>query len=438
MNGSALARFGIGVLVACAAAPGVALADAPTLNPSGTLTFSWQGDPARGCQAAGVCAVAGSLEVIPADQSGSFETPRSRQIRIEDDNAVVRVTDPGSTPTEPHICTQLAPVSMVLTIVRTHSAGLQATGLPFFSPPSSGDCAGPSDSLGAFSLPARRLPGPREAYDLSNTQSFGSGPYTVTIRSTIRARRPAGSAPGGPGTSSSSGSSSGSFPPPKEQKALVESVSMQYRITGISGTVTTTFAGRPDPFCAPLDACGASGVVTDAISGTENRFEFDAQRVVKRRVSRRGALGDLRSGRLMLLDTGVLVGDRLSANVGWPVGSACTDRLRQLNALDVVALERRRHANVLFGLDTQVEDPFRTACPGPAGADVLGSSETLARAVMPARDLGRKSLRIVLSGHGRFVAGSYAGSHSSGLTLAMTLVRVRAGTKVENVFPGEP
>jgi hypothetical protein len=93
---------------------------------------------------------------------------------------------------------------------------------------------------------------------------------------------------------------------------------------------------------------------------------------------------------------------------------------------------------VLFGLDTQVEDPFRTACPGPAGADVLGSSETLARAVMPSRDLGRKSLRIVLSGHGRFVAGSYAGSHSSGLTLAMTLVRVRAGTKVENVFPGEP
>ena len=214
---------------------------------------------------------------------------------------------------------------MVLTIVRTHSAGLQATGLPFFSPPSSGDCAGPSDSLGAFSLPARRLPGPREAYDLSSTQSFGSGPYTVTIKSTIRARRPAGSAPGGPGTTSSS-SSSGSFPPPKEQKGLVESVSMQYRITGISGTVTTTFAGRPDPFCAPLDACGASGVVTDAISGTENRFEFDAQRVVKRRVSRRGALGDLRSGRLMLLDTGVLVGDRLSANVGWPVGSACTDR----------------------------------------------------------------------------------------------------------------
>jgi hypothetical protein len=213
---------------------------------------------------------------------------------------------------------------------------------------------------------------------------------------------------------------------------------MQYRVTAIGGTVTTKFAGRPDPFCVPLDACGASGVVTDAISGAENRFEFDAQRVVKRPVSRRGALGDLRSGRLMVLDSGVLIRDRLSANVGWPVGSACTDSLRQLNALDVTAVESRRHRNVSFSLDTQVEDPFRSACPGPAMADVLGPSGTLARAVMPVSGLGRRTLRIVLSGHGHFAARSYAGSRSSGLTVAMRLVRVRAGTKVENVFPGEP
>lgn len=436
MNGSALARFGIGVMVACCAVPAAALADTPTLNPSGTLTFSWQGDPARGCHAAGVCAVSGLLEVIPADQSGSFETPRARDIRIEDDNAVVRVTDPGSTPTQPHICTQLEPVSMVLTVARTHSAGLRATGLPFFSSPSSGDCAGPGEALGVFSLPARRLPGPGEAYDLASTQSFGSGPYTVTIKSTMRARRPSGSEPGGSGTGSSS--SSGSFPPPKTHKALVESVSVQYEVTASTGTVTTTFAGRPDPFCLPLDACGASGVVTDAISGAEQRFEFDADRVVKHRVSRRGVLSDLRSGRLLLLDTGILLTDRLSANVEWPVGSACTDKFRQRNALDVFAQESRRHKNVLFSLATQGEDPFRTACPGPATADVLGSSNTLARAVITARDLGRKRLRLALSGQGRFVVGSYAGSHSAGLTLAMRLVRVRAGTKVEDVFPGEP
>jgi hypothetical protein len=213
---------------------------------------------------------------------------------------------------------------------------------------------------------------------------------------------------------------------------------MQYQVTAISGAVTTTFAGRPDPFCVPLDACGASGVVTDAISGSENRFEFDAQRIVKRRVSRRAALADLRSGRMPLQDTGILLTDVLSAQVAWPVGSACIDRLRQLNALDVNADASRHRGKVLVSLGTQVEDPFRTACPGPAMADVLGSANTLARAVMSARDLGRKRLRIVLSGHGRFVAGSYAGSRSGGLTLAMKLIRVRAGTKAENVFGGEP
>jgi hypothetical protein len=381
--------------------------------------------------------VSGSLEVISQDQSGSSETPRSRDIRIEDDGAVVRVTDPGSTPSQPHICTQLSPVSMVLTVVRSHSAGLHAVGLPFISSPSSGDCAGPSAAaLGAFSLPARRLPGPTEAYDLSSTKPFGSGPYTVTIKSTIRARRPAGSGAGGSATSGSSGV--GIFPGPKSHKGLVEDVSVQYRITGITGAVTTAFAGRPDPFCVPLDACGSSGVVTDAISGAEGRFEFDAQRVVKRRVSRREALGDLRSGRLPLLDTGVLLADRLSANVGWPVGSACSYALRQLNALDVNALESRHHGKVLLSLQTPGEDPFHAACPGPVATDVLGSSDTLARAVMPATELGRQSLRLVLSGHGRFVAGSYAGSRSAGVTLGLRLIRVQAGTKRENLFPGEP
>ena len=97
MNGSTLARFGIGVLIAVFAASGAASAsaDTPTLNPSGTLTFSWRGATERGCQAAGVCAVSGSLEVIPQDQSGSSETPRTRDIMIEDDGSVVRVTDPG-------------------------------------------------------------------------------------------------------------------------------------------------------------------------------------------------------------------------------------------------------------------------------------------------------------------------------------------------------
>jgi hypothetical protein len=436
VNGSALARFGIGVLVACCAVPAAALADTPALNPSGTLTFSWRGDPARGCEAAGVCDVSGSLEVIPRDQSGSSESPPSRNIQIEDDNSVVRVTDPGSTPSQPHVCTQPVPVSMILIVTRPRqSRGLEAAAVPF-SPPSSGDCAGPSVlSLSDLTLPMRRLPGPREAYVLSGSQSIGAGPYDVTVRSTIRARRPAGT---GNGSLGSSGSGSG-FPFPKPFKGLVERVSVQYRITSTSGTLTTTFAGRPDPFCLPFDACGASGMLTDSISGISGKLEFDAQRVVVRRVSRRTALADFRSGRLPLQDTGVLLKDVLSANVGWAAGAACTDRLSQHNAmvLDLNGTSDRRQVRIKLSAD-QLEDPFRSACPGPAAADVLGSSDALARGSLTVTELGKHHLQIAVSGRGRFVAGSYVGSRSDGVTLALRLLRVRAGTVATKVFPGGP
>jgi hypothetical protein len=382
--------------------------------------------------------VSGSLDVIPADQTGSAESPRSRDIRIEDDGAVVRVTDPGSTEAQPHICTQLAPVTIDLTVARSHSGGLQAHP-DSFSPPTSGDCAGPSAlSLSSTELPARRLPGRTEAYDLTGAVGFGSGPYAVTVRSTIRARRPSGSGSGAFGLSGS-GSSSGSFPAPKQSRQLVEHVSIDYRITTNTGTVTTTFDGRPDPFCVPLDACGVSGALTDAISGGSTDLEFDAQRVVFNRASSRKALADLRSGRLTLFDTGELVSDVLSANVGWSAGSACTDRLSQFNALVINVTPNKDKKRMLFSLaGNSMEDPFRAACPGPGIADVLGASDTLARGSLPVRDLGRTSLRIPISGHGRFVTGSYAGARNGGVTLGLRLVRVRAGTRAETVFPGEP
>jgi len=356
---------------------------------------------------------------------------------IEDDGSVVRVTDPGSTTSQPHICTQLMPVQLQLVVVRRRAGGLQTTVSPFLAP-SPGDCAGPPGlSLSEFTLPARRLPGRTEAYDLAGTETFGSGPYAVTINSTIRARRPAGT---GNGLSGSSGAgSSGPVTSLKPHKGLVENVSIQYRIATAGGTVTTTFAGRPSPLCVPFDACGTSGTITDALSVVGTRFEFDAQRVVTRRVSRRGVLADLRSGRLPLQDSGVLIADTLSANVDWSAGSACTDRLRQLNALFVNADESQHHSNVVFSVATdQIEDPFRTACPGPGTTDVLGSSSALGQEVLPVRALGRKSLRIVLAAGGRFVAGSYAGSRGGGMTLGLKLVRLRAGTKTEDVFPGLP
>ena len=86
----------------------------------------------------------------------------------------------------------------------------------------------------------------------------------------------------------------------------------------------------------------------------------------------------------------------------------------------------------------RLEDPFRSACPGPAAADVLGSSDALAHGSLAVRELGKRHLQIVVSGRSRFVAGSYAGSRSGGVTLGLRLMRVRAGTVATTVFPGEP
>jgi hypothetical protein len=203
----------------------------------------------------------------------------------------------------------------------------------------------------------------------------------------------------------------------------------------VSGEITTTFAGRPDPFCTPFDACGATGTLTDSISGSSSTLEFDAQRTVHARVSRRAAVADLQSGRLPLLESGVLLTDVLSATVGWSGGSACTDRTRHLNALNVNTSGVEHHHQVLFSLATdQVEDPFRSYCPGPATADVLGSADMLARSLAPLRELGARRLIVVLNGRGGFVADSYAGSRSARVTFALQLVRLRAGTTVENVF----
>jgi hypothetical protein len=215
-------------------------------------------------------------------------------------------------------------------------------------------------------------------------------------------------------------------------------VSIVYRMATSSGTFTTAFAGRPDPFCVPLDACGASGVITDAISGGSSQLEFDAQRVVSRRASRRKALADLRAGRLALFGGGGPLVNVVSVNFRWPDGSACTDRLRQLGAVLVNArVAAHNKVRVVLGADP-VEDPLRSVCPGPASGDVLGPTATLGRASLPLSELGRRSLQAKISGRGRFVARSYAGSHTGGATLRLRLVRLRAGTKRETVFPGEP
>jgi hypothetical protein len=414
------------------ATAGTAWADTPVLNPTGALTFTWHGSAGRGCRAAGVCGVSGSLDVIPQDQSGASESPRQRDIDVEDDNAVARVDDPGSSLAQPHICTDLVPVSLSLMIVGAHAGGLRAVISVPEASPSSGRCAGPAAlDLDNFTLPARRLPGHQEAYDMSGTRTLGAGPYEVTIRSTVRARRPRTSPGGG-------GSSTSSSPGPRPIKRLLEQVSLQYRIVAANGTLTTSFNGRADPFCVPLDACGASGRVTDSISPLSRQFDLEAQRLVPHRVSGAVALRDLRSGRLRIFPSGAPLDNALSATSNWPGGGLCTDQLKQPDGLELGFTAARGAQDLTVGVDASPggQDPLRSHCAGPAAADAQPSR--IAAGSIALRDLGARHLRVSLSGRGAFVAAGYAGTRNATASVDLRLVAIHAGTQTTQVFPGLP
>jgi hypothetical protein len=424
--------------IATAASPtgrGAAPAAVPTLNPAGSLTFSWRGDPSRGCQAAGVCDVSGTLEVIPESQFGSAESPRQSDIAIQDADAVARVSDPGLTAAGPRICTDLVPVALSLGVAHGGGAGGHAVVNFAEQPPSSGRCAGPTASeLGAISLPARRLPGPLEAYDLSGQVTLHSGPYLVTVASSLRARRPA-SAPGG-------GLSLGappSPPAPRPSERLLEQITVDYRLQRISGTLTTDFRGITDPACLALDACGTSGSLSDAISETGGSVQVQAARFVGRRVSGAAALRDLRAGRLRIefVAASRAIRGRLSATATWSGGPTCRDQIAQELGLNG-SVKGTAVDLSLAAVNPGGADILRTHCAGPASVDVLGSGGTIAGATFQVRTLGDRRLHLTLPGSGRFIGPGYEGARGGAVAVDLRLLRVRGGTRAVKGLPGIP
>lgn len=170
-----------------AAGSAAAQRKAPTLEPSGSLIVSWRGEAARNCQAAGACGVSGSLEVIPEQEQGS-ESPPASDVQVDDADSAARVAVQGVGGAQgvagaqgvggapARVCTDRVPVSIRL-LVKRRAGGARHAVTEDQAAPSSGRCAGPAASdLARIELPARRLPGHREAYDLTGTTTFGAAP----------------------------------------------------------------------------------------------------------------------------------------------------------------------------------------------------------------------------------------------------------------------
>lgn len=414
---------------------------------TGTLTIAWTGEPSLGCAAAGACGVSGALEMLPGgEEAGTGPVP----LELADFNAAARVTmqSPDGSTT---ICDDLVPVDVTLS-ARHVGAQLRAIVNPEQTTqlPSAGHCAGPTAAdLSRFSLPARRVG--RHSYDLSGTSTLTAGAYAVTISSTVRVLV---SEATGSSTSGSSGSAlngggfltgSSGATTVRVRHGLQEYGRVTYRITSVSGALTTDFTAMGSPLCLPLGSCGLSGELTQTFRSA-GTFAFSGARLVAHRVASATALADLGAGRLALADTfdETSFQPTESATVSGPGGYACADQLAELPFSGVSRAAGRGAVTLeLSYFDPRVDlggagaDGLRTRCPGPSGADIVdGGNSPMATATVTAAQLGAPSLTVTFRPPDGFAGADYSGRRSGAIVMTLTRVRAAGGTRRVITLPG--
>lgn len=444
------------VAFAVAIAGGVALGAVPSrsvptdqsVTVHGLLTYTWHGDPARGCAAAGVCGDHGSV-IVHFDGFGDLTVgKRSDSGFLSSASATARVRrdDPSANPGE---CVDAISVDSIGVELRRVSGPRYVARIDA-APVSAGRCAGPLGSeLSSVRLPARRLPGRLTGFDLRGATSFAGGPFSGRLISTVRLV-PDRSEPIQSSTGGSSSSSAGppATPPPRIRHILVEFVNVRYRVTGAAGALQYAFTGAPQPYCIPRDDCGVSGSLTLTLSGVRSSLTISASRVVTRPASMRRAIADLRAG---LLDINV-------PPLFTTAHARVTEQMVQAgvgSCLDIVSTRPEfLLAELGFNLRGQAipaeltgasdgSDPLRTHCPGPSSADVTGNSSfavfgqgpTLGRGSIALTDLGSPRIALPLGDPGPFNGSGYSGTRSGSLGLQLSLTNVRGGTRHATV-PG--
>ncbi len=400
-----------------------------SLSVTGSITYTWQGDPARGCAPAGLCGVRGEMIVAPQGDTSATSFQGRVDVPIFSPTLTVRATGPGG------VCVDVPAGSGGggdLFITRRGQGGLVGR---IESPPSSSRCAGPTaQDLARVTFRVRRLGGRRPSYDMREQRSFAAGPFTGTVLSTLVLRHSTGG-----GGSSSSGTFSSGPPPPTRHKFLLEQVTLRYRVASLPSAFSATFSGEPDPFCAALASCGASGSLALSFPSFARTFVLHASRVVRTRVSSRQAIADLRHG-LLLLGPGPPVPLRggLPARVTETFqagdGSSCqaASVSRQVELL-VNPGVRRGGARVVL-LDPPAAGVTRTYCPGPSDSDVFGRNPVVATGTLNGAQLLRRRSVFALAGPGSFAGLGYVGTRGGALQFSLSLMHVRAGT-VQEVGP---
>jgi hypothetical protein len=408
-------------------------------DPSGGITLTWHGDPARGCAAAGVCEVSGSLVYTPDSvftygellSNGRFEPD---ELDMESgDPSTVRVRTGNSTSSS-GLCLDLEENSFELDLRRGSGAHYRVGLFSGEGEPdgfSSGRCAGPlAQELATLfpigSLDAEALGRHSAVLDLSQSRPFVAGPFIGELTSTIRARMPRVEV-----DDESSSSSDSSKRLLHKRRELI--LFMEYRVKQGAGSLATAFAGTTQPFCLPFDACGVRGSINYSASAAPDSGSltiYARRRLGKREhVTLKSALRDLRANRLRL-DPIVVPAEgehaRVSSSLSRPDGSTCTDPAE--SASPDLGVEQRR-GSIRFELDASNDvavDALRTHCQGPSEQDIRGT-EPLAVASVTYRDLLRKTVRLHLIPKASFASAAYAGTLAGSFEIQLERVALQAG-----------
>lgn len=419
---------------AVAAALGIAAAPASanTLDPTGTLTYTWHGDPARGCARVGVCGVQGVLIIRPQGALDSFTTS-SRAISVDLSSVIatvrVRRLDPGAEGNCIDPQNGFEGLVMSLTLAWTRGGAVTAA---LQGPPSSGRCAGPlASEFARVRLSGRRRGGSRPRFDLRQTEAFTAGPYSGSLISTLRLR-----AQSGPGNPVLAATARDAAKAPASTR--LEQLQLVYRVSVAPSTIRIPFRGALDPTCEPFDACGVHGLLSLALKATRQTLVLTATRRAPRHVNRREALRAFAAGAFDAIapasgpSSNIPV--ELSEALARADGPVCTDsRGESLQIMWAPPLPSQKAAVPValtsLGPDgVSLDDPLRTHCPGPESYDILGFAGLLGRSSVRPRALLAHRSTVTLGSHGRFAASGYAGSWTDAVRMGLTLVKVRVST----------
>jgi hypothetical protein len=410
------------LVAACASAP-LASADG-TVPIRGSLLVTWHSDPAH-CAADGLCGVQGAM-TLPALEGG-FEFRRSRAITDVStfaDSTTVRVEQQGAG-AAPRVCLDTGGVSGTasdLLITRTDHGGRLSAHLDGLA--ASGRCAGPTSAdLDRVGLAARPGSG---GIDLAGRTAFHAGPFDGTVISTVRIGKVHSRAP-----------SQQPIPPRARERSLTEYVRYDYRLTGVTGTLSGSFTAIGGPLCATLGACGARGTFGFGVTRSHGLVTVSYARHVRVRANRRQALRAAAAGTLGHPEgySQDLSRSLVRTVVQTPGLPGCTASDRSVAGLFAVVPARHGLELELGQENDPSLDALRTPCPGPDFSDNNHGQATLAHGALPVRALGRRVLEVVMPGSLQLEGFGYRGHLGGSLTVQLTLQRVRAGTAPERKVP---